>query len=211
MELFKEANTHQDEMLKEIQNACMRLWTSALTINTIEVSKKKEFCSILNDAIINDVEDCMKDVAYVVRAITKLCVGIRQNSNLFKWPTNNILYRGSSLPSCHESFFTVGTKYRCPSFLATSENKSICDNFLDKARDKGENPVMWYFHLDPINKCCHANYVFKSHYQNEKEFLFNPYSVFQVISTDWIRREIHISVMYDNTEHPEDLPLAPWH
>ena len=83
------------------------------------------------------------------------------------------------------------------------------------ADDKDE-PVMYTFELDPRDKCMHVNYL----ETQEKEFLFAPYSAFQVISADWQAQPtrdkphtITLAVASDNRDEqswPLALPLAPW-
>ena len=55
---------------------------------------------------------------------------------------------------------------------------------------------------------------------NEDEFLFSPFSAFEVVSVEWSEsphwtrpHKIVLAVAPDNTdvqEWPEELPLAPW-
>jgi len=52
----------------------------------------------------------------------------------------------------------------------------------------------------------------------EAEFLFAPYSVFEVVRAHWSDKpdddnphQITIRAAIDNLKEPEDLPLAPWY
>ncbi len=81
-------------------------------------------------------------------------------------------------------------------------------------------PIRWFFMLDPDLPCpCdHVNFVAKSLCDDEDEFLFSPYSVFQVVRCVWQANatcmnphEIHLRVMADNAQERDDLPLAPWY
>ncbi len=59
---------------------------------------------------------------------------------------------------------------------------------------------------------------YSPNFPGEREFLFAPYSVFTVEKVTWQLNptwmnphEVELRVAVDNTLHPEDLPLAPWH
>lgn len=117
-----------------------------------------------------------------------------------KYPKDNILYRGldlffvfenvqlwsltfigSSFPDKYQSFFTIGKKYRCPSFLATSSSRKISQNtFCYSAHQEGLNPILWIIHLHPDFGCTHMNYVDRTNIPGEHEFLFVPYSTFEI-------------------------------
>ena len=81
-----------------------------------------------------------------------------------------------------------------PGFLATSFEKSVSSKFLALKTGKGIPTMQWIVVLDgrgtkdPQYRCMHASFVLKSHLDQEREFLFSPYSVFQVIATAWSTR-----------------------
>mmetsp|Transcript_15838 Transcript_15838/g.42773 ORF Transcript_15838/g.42773 Transcript_15838/m.42773 type:complete len:122 (-) Transcript_15838:677-1042(-) len=85
----------------------------------------REFCSFINQALRDDIEDHLQDLVPVVRAINTLCVG-RDQASKGLWPSDGICFRGGALPDKHLSFFTVGKKYRVPGFLATSFKEKVC-------------------------------------------------------------------------------------
>mmetsp|Transcript_15818 Transcript_15818/g.42711 ORF Transcript_15818/g.42711 Transcript_15818/m.42711 type:complete len:141 (-) Transcript_15818:923-1345(-) len=104
----------------------------------------REFCSFINQALRDDIEDHLQDLVVcqhwvanleglhfilplqpVVRAINTLCVG-RDQASKGLWPSDGICFRGGALPDKHLSFFTVGKKYRVPGFLATSFKEKVC-------------------------------------------------------------------------------------
>ena len=72
--------------------------------------------------------------------------------------------------------------------------------------------------IHETRKCVHANLVTKrvDGLQDEEEYLFAPYSTFEVLSARWNQgtkadpHEIELQVAVDNKAEPEDLPLAPW-
>ena len=130
-------------------------------------------------------------------------------------------WRGGGVNNDFQDFFVAGKYYRCPGFLATSFEKSVASTFLTMKKADGIPTALWMVLLDARGthaaeyRCMHASYVLKSHLDNEKEFLFSPYSVFQVVAMEWSPKigEHHAIVLraaIDNRKHPEDLPLAPW-
>ena len=130
-------------------------------------------------------------------------------------------WRGGGFNNDVQDFFALEKYYRCPGFLATSFEKSVASKFLAMQAD-GIPTALWMVLLDALGteaveyRCMNANYVLKSHLSSEKEFLFSPYSVFQVVATEWSPKigEHHAIVLraaIDNRKHPEDLPLAPWY
>ena len=70
--------------------------------------------------------------------------------------------------------------------------------------------------IDPERKCGHVNLVRKTNVQGEEEYLFAPYSAFEVLSVSWNAgtdaepHVIELLAAVDNKAEPEDLPLAPW-
>ena len=61
-------------------------------------------------------------------------------------------------------------------------------------------------------------YQCRSNFDAEQEFLFAPYSVFTVASTEWSANPvddaphvIHLLAALDNRKESEDMPLAPWY
>jgi len=209
-DLEKEAFNQKHELLGEIPYACQRLWTSALcTIG-------KEFCSILNYLIREDDKEIMSEVCLLCKGINKLCTEGRVSKTLIAWPKNYILYRGAGLPDKYRPFFIKGKKYRVPHFLATSREISTSKSFCKRQN----NPcILYYFHVDKTNGCCHANYVDRTNVDGEDEFLFSPYSVFTVVDNPiwknnptWVEpHEVHLLVAVDNKLENEMLPLSPWH
>ena len=100
--LQQEAFEYKHELLNEVPAACQRLWTSAKTF-----TDKREFCSILNEAIRIDDEAVMKDLAKFVRGMNELCVTRSSASSGGKkveveWPKDHKLYRGGGLPNVHQ-------------------------------------------------------------------------------------------------------------
>jgi hypothetical protein len=49
-----------------------------------------------------------------------------------------------------------------------------------QAENEGKIPILWIIHLDPDLGCAHMNYVDRTNIPGEDEFLFVPYSAFEV-------------------------------
>ena len=89
--------------------------------------------------------------------------------------------------------------------------------------DKAKVPrVMWTIVMDPAGeedpekRCKHGSFLCKSHIPEEREFLFAPYSTFQVETLTWGEHgqphEITLLAMTDNLPYKDrSLPLAPWY
>ena len=183
-ELEQEAFEHKDELLGQIPAAAQRLWTSGKKL-TDEV----EFCSIVNYALHSDDGAMMQHVAPILRAINKLLVlrGVR-NSGVVPYPA--LTFRGGALPPEHLAFYesmqAQGATYRVPGLLATSFDRSVANRFMMIAEDRQESVVLWIIHLHPDGKddetkrCRHVNFIERTHYGHEKEFLFAAYAPFKV-------------------------------
>jgi hypothetical protein len=213
-QLQAEAFHNKDELLSEVPAACQRLWTSALQL------RGREFCSILNEAIQVDDPTISPNVALIVRGINCLTVMREVEGLPVNWPIDFKLYRGGGLPYQHSFFFTVGKMYRVPMFLATSTDWALCQRtFCYRAEAlSGQPPVLYVVQIHPQWRCVHVNYVTRTHCSGEREFLFVPYSVFEVANVQWKDHPtwesphvVFLNAMSDNRRYPEDLPLAPWH
>ena len=200
--------------MKEIPAACQCLWTSSLTLCG------HEFCSILNEAIRVDDPAISPIITSIVRGINCLSITRKFGANAVPWPHDFILYRGGGLPNEHAFFFTVGKVYRVPMFLATSTDWGYCKReFCSRAQYSScLPPVLYILYIHPQHRCLHVNYVTRTNCGDEREFLFVPYSVFEVARVEWQQwptwespHLIHLNAMADNKLFPEDLPLAPWH
>ena len=75
---------------------------------------------------------------------------------------------------------------------------------------------MWEIRIDRDRGCRHVNLVTNSVVDDdEQEYLFAPYSVFEVHDVKWAEGTVHnphhvvLTAAVDNKDAPEDLPLAP--
>ena len=116
-----ESFENPEELLSQVQVAATRIWTSTQKLQGAGVDKalNVEFCSLINRALREDAAELMPHLVVVVRAINALCI-VRRDSKSLKFPPNSISHRGGALPQQHHAFFSVGTKYRVPMYLATS-------------------------------------------------------------------------------------------
>jgi hypothetical protein len=126
------------------------------------------------------------------------------------------------------AFFVPGKQYRAPQFVATSFERSVARRFMRAAVLSGgeaasgvgvaNSRVLWKVRLDSDQGCEHVTLLTNSHVQREHEFLFTAFSVFTVELVHWSAdptevgtpHEITVRAAVDNTQEPEDLPLAPW-
>ena len=144
----------------------VRLWTSAATLGG------REFCSILNEALRNDTAATISHVATITHALNAFCVTRRASgAPPVQWPTEHVTYRGTAMPRAHRAFFTAGTKYRAPMFVATSLDDDVpVDMFLMRLPPPTaeqtppfQEPTLWRFHLDASlsagQRCKHVNYL----------------------------------------------------
>jgi len=161
-------------------------------------------------------------------------MGLAQPSN---WPdgehgtgenrstTKNETYRGGGIDPSALQFYKAlagtGRVYRVPGLLATSFQRRTAIGFLPRAGVF--HRVLWHVRLtDPDELgggCQHVNFLEKTPYTSEKEFLFSAYSAFRVVSVkestdpmnDKRPHEITIQACADNSDESEDVPSAPWY
>ena len=233
------ALVENDELAEDAGVKAEMFWSSELSIHGTEL------CSILNAAIREDDPHSIVHAVVFAKGIEIRRNMDRRNlvDLTQRYPDVTVtadMFPGGEFPECleHEHwlacfrgggfndkfqhFFTVGKYYRCPGFLATSSTKEIAMKCFILQSLLGTPKVCWTILLDGRGvkdagfRCMHASFVSKSHKDSESEFLFSPYSVFQVVATEWssVRSKPHSIVLraaIDNMDHPEDLPLAPWY
>lgn len=185
-----------------------RLWTCA------ETCKGYEFCHMMN--LLLCLDDHVENVTKLVRSLNTFCVtgpgrGPQLRPN--RWPEENQVYRAGGMPDQHRNFFQTGFKFRAPRVVPASFTYNE-----DFAMRQEHPPVKWIFQLPPNRKCYQANYVKNRAVgvDEEDEFLFAAYSVFEVVSAIWSERpretphEIVLRVSVDNRDESDDLHTAPW-
>jgi len=224
-ELEKEAFERKDEVLGEVPAAAQRLWTSGKKLEGVE------FCSMLNFAIRSDDGELMKHACPILRAINTLLVtrGVR-DAKTVPFPPSGMTFRGGALPPEHMPFFErmrhERTMYRVPGLLATSFVRVKAKRFALQAENRGESAVLWIIHMPPDGKddetmrCRHVNFIERTHFEDEKEFLFAAYAPFKVKAIKWAPQQvafsddphvIELEACLCGKREREDLPLAPWY
>lgn len=198
----------------DVDMACQLMWTSAETGlggNNYFKDPTVEFCFILNIALLQDNKEMLRPAVRIARALNKFCVKRR----LKKEKGETRCFRGLGIPKLKFDFFKEGVKFRMPKFLATSTNLQTAKQFVqDPARAK-PGCLQALFIFDVPADCVHVNLFEYSLVRNEKDFLFAPYSVFEVTklvpaTTNSGVHEVHLKAFKDNLWEPEDLPCAPW-
>lgn len=88
-------------------------------------------------------------------------------------PTEDVVvYRGMAMDSSQISYFKKGVVFRFPGFTSTSISYDVAKSF-------GANTM---FEIHIYAGCLQVRDVASiSHYPGEQEFLFSPYSLFEVI------------------------------
>jgi hypothetical protein len=147
---------------------------------TVPEAHAKEFSSMINFLLRED--KASEAVATFVCIINEVLVQRRRDplASIRPSPPDGLVYRGGGMEKKYLSFFTQGKKYRVPGFLATSFDKNIAKTFWERAvMYQGVHAVLWTIKVTAA--CMHVNYVKNTHVANEQEYLFTPYSPFQVI------------------------------
>ena len=196
----------------------------------------KEFCSLLNAAIRDDLEELAAPAAALTRGINALCLQGREGAAL-AFPADGEVYRGTGFDDDLREFFKVGVAYRVPGFLATSFSEATATEFLRRAQAEGQQGVLWVIRVDPAGeqdptrRCKHVNFVRHGFVPGEQEYLFTAYSIFTVRSVTWgeggAAHRIELDAATDNRAEAEAahgaggrwatppgsemLPSAPWY
>jgi len=213
--LQKEVFDYKADLIEKSIWICMKLWTANLSLNG------REFCSILNESIREDIPVLVQLALPLIAGLNELCVERKKGQRTIQWPADHTLYRGAGLPVDYQHQFKLGLKYRCPMYLSTSTNKLNVSQkvFCHRAQlELNLPPVLYIIRLNSQLGCCHVNYIEKTNIEGESEFLFVPYSVFTVLKVDWKAAPtwidphvIELEAAVDNQLEPEDLPLIYWH
>ena len=108
-------------------------------------------------------------------------------------------------------------KFRTKMFVASSFSREVADDFSQMrydSKDKdGTGKVLFCFRFERHN-CLHVNYIDKTQYPQEKEFLLPPYTALELVKVDPSPdldarpHRIEVKVMPDNQKEDFTLPLA---
>ena len=220
------------DLLAAVRHTAELLWTSDLRFEGMG-DHAKEFCSLLNAAIREDLDELASPTAALTRGINALCLQGRGDAAL-AFPAGGEVYRGTGFDDAHRGFFAVGKAYRVPGFLATSFSEAKAREFLHRAQAAGQQAVLWVVRVDPegqhdpTKRCKHVNFVEHSLVEGESEYLFTAYSIFTVRRVTWggggEPHRIEVDAASDNSVGAEGgdgrwatpagserLPLAPWY
>merc|ERR1711971_1143761 len=137
------------------------------------------------------------------------------------FPPNGVLWRGGGFRNTFKTFFTVGLRFRIPAFYATSFSKKIASQFAFRQSGKHFRAICRVQvdprgAQDPLYRVKHAAYVRNTLVKGEGEYLFSPYSVFEIEHVAWSDKledphVLHLKAALDNVRESEKLPLAPWY
>lgn len=207
-------------------------WTNLAQLE-FEGQEYGELCSMIARAVREDVEPAIGYAVTFLLALRGQIVQPRGQASGWQAPLRyeaplrapnaafpKEMHRGTSMPMEAVNFFKEGTKYRAPMPLATSKLEDIAIQFMwrSHARSVGGEPV--HFIVDVSQRPLHVSFI-ESVVPEEQEFLFMPYSCFQVLGKEkagsvW---RIKVKAYKDNvpsaadaeTHDSEAWPLAPWH
>ncbi|CAF3771590.1 unnamed protein product [Rotaria socialis] len=169
LESLQELNRGSDdyqELISELAIApkeydIIQVYSSNVFVGT------KHFYSYINEQLFNDDDYMISKLMPLIRRAT-----FQINAKGPSCPC--VVYRGVNWNDDWKQQFEVGTVFRFPGFASTSLWK-------EKAQEFGD--TLFAIHVD--SDCLHARNISGiSCYPAEKELLFSPYSLFQVVSQD---------------------------
>jgi len=159
-------------------------WTSAEPL-----LDNREFCSHFNEIIRTDDPDALKHLMPYVFSINRHLVTRHDVNRNAKWPRDEAgkpvrqSFRGCGIPRIRWKFFRVGRKLRVPGGFATSLKQRTARKFASYASvtDKVLIEVRFNRHCPDPAACMHIAFIEVSMVPGESEFLFTPFSKFEVI------------------------------
>lgn len=213
-------------------------WASAYTLSNKGRGGEVEYCTMLNDATRCDENPAVTHAYTVLCAMKAELVVDREAPEssarlLAKIPKcfKNIhgrvwletVFRGISIPGDKvDDVFFIGNKYRVPFFLATSCKEYVADQFARRSKKKSPAHKMAIFRIDVSEMPLHAAFVKAAppNPQEEYEFLFVPYSCFEVTSISYTTGTYSIclkafpcnkDIPGGPMENSSSWPLIDWH
>jgi hypothetical protein len=210
---------------------CQHMWTLPCYLDPdVHSDQHVEACSILNRVLQVDPDgeldsDCWLPLATVVHSMNKLLVVRDPNGLSMPFPDGGEAYRGGGFPDDPgiKAFFRTGVKYRCARFVATSFSFTTARDAFMIPRHAPHKAVMWTVEVDRRGKteladrCKNGSFVTNSATLGESEYLFSPYSTFEVLEANFTTLgtagdpyTVRVRAMIDNSKEDEGLPLAPW-
>lgn len=151
--------------------------------------------------------------------------GPKVPKHLGKSSNKDTTWRGGGMPKKDFDWWleldkqTSGPKKcRTKMFVASSFTRGVAEDFAaryyDASNPDGSGRVLFRFKFER-HRCLHVNYIDRSRYPEEKEFLLPPYTVLELegvqesLDLDAKPHVITVKVAYDNQAESLDLPLIP--
>jgi len=149
--------------------------------------------------------------------------GPQADINSGGWSSNkNTTWRGGGMPAADLQWYLDLEKQDCKKFrtmmfVASSFSRSKADYFSKMRYDKndpdGTGKVLFKLNFERHN-CLHVNYIDRTSYPQEKEFLLPPYSALELVRVqkshdlDQKPHVVEVNVLPDNQGEALQLPLA---
>jgi hypothetical protein len=135
----------------------IRAYTSNVTVGS------QTFYNYMNQQLCNDNRDTLRHLMPLIRRATR-------QINRHAPSCQCIAYRGMKLSKQQGAFFTIGTIFRFPGFTSTSKSQYQAKKFGNTL-----------FEIHIYAGCLQVRDVSDiSHFPSEQEYLFSPYSLFEV-------------------------------
>jgi hypothetical protein len=148
----------QDIQMTPDEHDVIRVYTS-----NIEVDSQTLY-NHLNEQLCKDNKPTLRHLMPLIRRAT---YQINRHAPLHEC----VAYRGMNLNNTQRAYFKTGTIFRFPGFTSTSRSKRLAESFGNTL-----------FEIHIYAGCLQVRDVSDiSHFPNENEYLFSPYSLFTVI------------------------------
>lgn len=197
------------------------LWTSFKPL-----LQDREFCFWFNDMLRADDTAAIEEMMPIILLLNKQLVTRLQSDKHVHWPRDargapiRCSHRGCGMPEERWVFFKAGRKFRVAGGLASSLAERTSYNFARRSRipTKALFEIRFSRYVEHPSACEHVSLILESLAAGEAEFLFAPYSKFQVLtameqpySSTLGGRYIHVVIeAYVDNQGDEHLPCVAW-
>jgi hypothetical protein len=148
----------QDIQMTPDEHDVIRVYTSNIEVDS------QTFYNHLNEQLCKDNKPTLRHLMPFIRRAT-------YQINRHAPPHECVAYRGMNLNNKQRAYFKTGTIFRFPGFTSTSRSKRLAESFGNTL-----------FEIHIYAGCLQVRDVSDiSHFPNENEYLFSPYSLFKVI------------------------------
>ncbi len=204
-------NSMPEKYEEKITLIAQYLWTLDIRMPVVG----KPFFKILKEELYDDYSHYSGALAKFARTLNRQCV-LSRTAPRDTAPMT--LYRGSELLDPHINFFKYHEEwFRVPGYFACSSDIKVARNFFS---DDPNKSLLWIVLIPP--RAMQGNSLLLSFYNDEREYLFPPYTGFKIIrfGRDPLRQsdttlsaayKIVVEVTYDNSELGEDVYSSPCH